>query len=80
MSTPASILHKSIAGRYRPVRVADGPMTDGPMTARYRFTMYVECLLGLTIYILRRNMKKISQNYHEILLLNNSSVFPDKGF
>ena len=29
---PASILHKSIAGRYRPVRVA-----DGPITARYRF-------------------------------------------
>ena len=26
------ILHKSIAGRYRPVRVA-----DGPITARYRF-------------------------------------------
>ena len=29
---PASILHKSIAGRYRPVRVA-----DGPITARCRF-------------------------------------------
>ena len=29
---PGSILHKSIAGRYRPVRVA-----DGPITARYRF-------------------------------------------
>ena len=30
--SPASILYKSIAGRYRPVRVA-----DGPITARYRF-------------------------------------------
>ena len=30
--TPVSILYKSIAGRYRPVRVA-----DGPITARYRF-------------------------------------------
>ena len=30
---PASILRKSISGRHRPVRVA-----DGPMTARYRFT------------------------------------------
>ena len=30
--SPASSLHKSIAGRYRPVRVA-----DGPITARYRF-------------------------------------------
>ena len=29
---PASILHRSIAGRYRPVRVA-----DGPITARHRF-------------------------------------------
>ena len=31
-NTPVSILYKSIAGRYRPVRVADGPITD-----RYRF-------------------------------------------
>ena len=31
-SIPVSILHKSIAGRYRPVRVA-----DGPITARCRF-------------------------------------------
>ena len=29
---PVSILYKSIAGRYWPVRVA-----DGPITARYRF-------------------------------------------
>ena len=32
MYHPVSILYKSIAGRYRPVRVA-----DGPITARYRF-------------------------------------------
>ena len=31
--TPVSILRKSISGRHRPVRVA-----DGPMTARCRFT------------------------------------------
>ena len=30
---PASILRKSISGRYRPVSYP-----DGPMTARYRFT------------------------------------------
>ena len=30
---PVSSLHKSISGRHRPVRVA-----DGPMTARCRFT------------------------------------------
>ena len=29
---PVSFLRKSISGRHRPVRVA-----DGPMTARYRF-------------------------------------------
>ena len=32
MLTPASILYKSIAGRYRPVSYP-----DGPITARYRF-------------------------------------------
>ena len=32
MPYPASILYKSTAGRYRPVRVA-----DGPITARCRF-------------------------------------------
>ena len=32
MINPASILYKSIAGRYRPVSYP-----DGPMTARYRF-------------------------------------------
>ena len=31
-TTPASILYKSIAGRYRPVSYP-----DGPITARYRF-------------------------------------------
>ena len=32
-SCPVSILRKSISGRHRPVRAA-----DGPMTARCRFT------------------------------------------
>ena len=31
-NTPASILYKSIAGRYRPISYP-----DGPITARYRF-------------------------------------------
>ena len=38
---PDSILYKSIADRYRPVRVA-----DGPIMARYRFiknASWVEC-------------------------------------
>ena len=32
MVLPVSILHKSVAGHYRPVRVA-----EGPIKARYRF-------------------------------------------
>ena len=32
MHNPGSMLYKSIAGRYRPVRVS-----DGPITARCRF-------------------------------------------
>ena len=32
--TPVSILYKSIAGRYRPVKVY---VADGPITAHYRF-------------------------------------------
>ena len=35
INIPVSILHKFIAGRYRPVRVA-----DGPITARCRFIKY----------------------------------------
>ena len=41
-SSPASILYKSIAGRYRPVSYP-----DGPITARYRFiknAYWVGCL------------------------------------
>ena len=37
-SYPASILYKSIAGRYRPV---SDP--DGPITARYRFIKNAYC-------------------------------------
>ena len=37
-NVPVSILYKSIAGRYRPVRVA-----DGPITARYRFIKNACC-------------------------------------
>ena len=46
-SYPASILYKSIAGRYRPVRVA-----DGPITARYRFKKNAswDSLLFDTVY------------------------------
>ena len=43
--SPVGILHKSIAGRYRPVGV-----DDRPITARYRFMENVSwgsCLLSL---------------------------------
>ena len=45
---PVSILHKSIAGRYRPVRVA-----DGPITSRYKFiknaSLYCDIITIATI-------------------------------
>ena len=40
-----SILYKSIAGRYRPVRVA-----DGPITARYRFIKSANWVLHKKIF------------------------------
>ena len=41
-SCPVNILYKSIAGHYRPVRVA-----DGPVTARYRFIKNASWVLTL---------------------------------
>ena len=41
MYNPESILYKSIAGRYRPDRVA-----DGPITTRYRFIKNASLELG----------------------------------
>ena len=43
---PVSILYKSISGRYRPVRVA-----DGPITARYRFIKNAGW--GLYLFVVR---------------------------
>ena len=45
--SPVSILHKSIVGRYRPVRVA-----DGPITARCRFkknASWVCCSISIVV-------------------------------
>ena len=57
---PVSILYKSIAGRYRPVRVA-----DGPITARYRFIKNAgwEAVRGMKL--------KLSRNDHKISLYKN---------
>ena len=41
---PASIFYKSISGRYRPVRVA-----DGPITARYRFIKNAYCNVDMAV-------------------------------
>ena len=37
-----SILHKSIAGRYRPVRIADGPITGRYTLRKTRLFKYIE--------------------------------------
>ena len=49
---PVSILYKSIAGRYRPVRVA-----DGPIMARYRFIKNASWV-GVALITYVRNMCK----------------------
>ena len=43
---PVSILYKSIAGRYRPVRLADGPITD-----RYRFIKNASWVYAFVLYM-----------------------------
>ena len=51
---PVSILHKSIAGRYRPVRIA-----DGPITTRCRFiknaSWVFDCKFYLRVTILEKS-------------------------
>ena len=42
---PASILYKSIAGRYRPVSYS-----DGPITARYRFIKNVYWIYNINTF------------------------------
>ena len=64
-SYPVRILCKSIAGRYRPVRVA-----DGPITARCRFiknASWVHCLLSNDVFM----AKVISLND---FTLNNKQI------
>ena len=57
---PVSILYKSVAGRYRPVRVA-----DGPITVRYRFIniyMHVSSL-GNSLFSVGLNIFYFSKYY-----------------
>ena len=58
----ASILYKSIAGRYQPVRVA-----DGPITARYRFIKNAYWVLGKN-----RKISKPRQNKCFVTLENSN--------
>ena len=51
---PVSILYKSIAGHYRPVRVA-----DGPITARYRFIKNANWVGQLHLKDNQRSWKRI---------------------
>ena len=53
---PASILYKSIAGRYRPVSYP-----DGPITARCRFikNAYWDMFYVVNIYVKTYNFKRI---------------------
>ena len=52
--SPSSILYKSIAGRYRPVRVG-----DGPITARCRFMKNAHWASTLSIPLFYRRSKDI---------------------
>ena len=62
---PVSILYKSIAGRYRLVRVA-----DGPITARYRFIKNASWDGRISIYYLEKECRHFlfiirgSDNWH----------------
>ena len=51
-SFPVSIIYKSKAGRYRPVRVA-----DGPITARSRFIKNASWVAAIDVIILVRQAR-----------------------
>ena len=69
-SYPVNILYKFIAGRYRPVRVA-----DGPITARYRYikdaSPHRSDSNEYTQHTFARYKKKISLNYPHIVFGGN---------
>ena len=72
--TPASILHKSIAGRYRPVSYH-----DGPIKARYRF---MKNAYWVTDYLyLSRVVRKCTLDLCSQLRLKSACAFPmsDQG-
>ena len=62
---PASILNKSIAGRYRPVRV-----TDGPITAHYRFIKNAYCDMACA-----GKYKHTIKNYHAAVYDKHITTF-----
>ena len=64
---PVGILYKSIAGRYRPVRVA-----DGPITARYRFIKNASWDVKRYLFFLNF----VPQYYHDISV-NGSTLVLD---
>ena len=74
---PVSILYKSIAGRYRPVRVA-----DGPITARYRFIKNASWVFifrpnNIDIFSLK-TFVVFTQKHAEVLLMSTHNIFSGK--
>ena len=89
---PASIIYKSIAGRHRPVRVA-----DGPITARYRFMnnasrfginpfspidrsniLQTEAIL-MRLFMMSR-LNKIYTVIHSVLIFDRSPYLAEQWF
>ena len=58
---PVSILYRSIAGRYRPVRVA-----NGPITARFRFIKNASWVVFFLLRIMFVNGKNIMEDTEEM--------------
>ena len=81
-TSPVSILYKSIAGPYRPVRVAEGPITA--LSARYRFIKNASWVVfdrSATLFSLTlrkhaySNTLKILPPKIAIIQIKNSDIF-----
>ena len=80
-ASPVNILSKSIAGRHRPVRVA-----DGPITARYRFIKNASWV-GIKSYVRttmsfmqeKKERKKRFENNVCLSLVSNPRPSTDKA-
>ena len=71
-TSPASILHKSIAGRCRPVSYS-----DGPTTARYRFMLNAYWERGILLQSMWQNRASVFPN--PCILLQHMGRFKRNG-